>query len=96
MAKRRDVVAEQLRQLADDLEELWKAATRDPDAERRKQRTWTVLTGVLGAAATMASRRAVAKLWPILTGEEPPAPKAPTAPSRQEPAEREDVPTTVR
>jgi uncharacterized protein DUF4235 len=96
MAKRRDVVAEQLRQLADDLEELWKAATRDPDAERRKKRTWTVLTGVLGAAATMASRRAVAKLWPILTGEEPPTPKTPTPPPREEPAEREDVTTTAR
>jgi hypothetical protein len=83
MANRRDVVLQQLNQLADDLEELWKAATRDPTVELRKQRTWTILAGVLGAAATMASRRLVAKLWPILTGEQPPAAKTPTSsPSR--------------
>jgi hypothetical protein len=79
MANRKDVVAQQLNQLADDLQELWKAATRDPAVEQRKQRTWTILAGVLGAAATVASRRALAKLWPILTGEQPPAAKTPVA-----------------
>ena len=69
MANRRELVVEQLHALADDLEELWKAATRDPAAERRKQRGWLLLTGALGAVATMASRKALAKLWPILTGE---------------------------
>ena len=77
--KRRDLVVEQLRALADDLEELWKAATRDPAEERRKQRGWILLTGALGAVSTMISRRALAKIWPILTGEPPPAPKAPSA-----------------
>jgi hypothetical protein len=89
MARRRDVVAEELRQLADDLEELWKALTRDPKAEQRKQRAWTVIAGIAGTAATMATRRALAKLWPILTGEQPPAPaQAAQQPSRseQEPA----------
>jgi len=79
MAKRRELVVEQLHALADDLEELWKAATRDPVAEKRKQRGWVLLTGALGAAATMASRKALTKLWPILTGEAAPAPKAPSA-----------------
>ena len=79
MAKRRELVVEQLHALADDLEELWKAATRDPVAEKRKQRGWVLLTGALGAAATMASRKALTKLWPILTGEPAPAPKAPSA-----------------
>ena len=74
MARRREVVAEELRQLADDLEELWKALTRDPKVEQRKQRAWSVIAGIFGAAATMATRRALAKLWPILTGEEPPVP----------------------
>jgi hypothetical protein len=77
--KRRDLVVEQLRALADDLEELWKAATRDPAEERRKQRGWILLTGALGAASTMISRKALAKLWPILTGEPPPGPSAPSA-----------------
>jgi hypothetical protein len=89
MAKRRELVVQQLRALADDLEELWKAATRDPAAERRKQRGWILLSGALGAASTMASRKALAKLWPILTGEAPPATKAPAAPTP--PREREPV-----
>jgi hypothetical protein len=86
MAKRRQLVVQQLHALADDLEELWKAATRNPAAEQRKQRGWVLLTGALGAAATMASRKALAKLWPILTGEPPPGPKAPSASA--EPRER--------
>jgi len=88
MANRRDLVVEQLRALADDLEELWKAATRDPAAEKRKQRGWVLLTGALGAVATMASRKALAKLWPILTGEPPPGQKAPDAP-RERDSERD-------
>ena len=79
MAKRRELVVQQLHALADDLEELLKAATRNPAAEQRKQRGWVLLTGALGAAATMASRKALTKLWPILTGEPAPAPKAPSA-----------------
>ena len=88
--KRRDLVSEQLRVLADDLEELWKAATRDPAAERRKQRTWILLTGALGAAATMASRKVMTKLWPILTGEPVPSVAPPsTSPSESREPERE-------
>jgi hypothetical protein len=84
MANRRELVVEQLHALADDLEELWKAATRDPAAERRKQRGWLLLTGALGAVATMASRKALAKLWPILTGEPAPGTKAPSVPRERE------------
>lgn len=84
MANRKDVVMQQLGQLADDLEELWKAATRDPAVELRKRRAWTIISGVVGAAAAMASRRAVAKFWPILTGEQPPTAKTPgSSPSGQ-------------
>lgn len=95
MAKRRDLVAEQLQQLADDLEELWRAATRDPAAERRRERGWALLSGALGIASTMATRRLLAKLWPILTGEQAPIPRpgaAPPPPRREQP-EREDVAT---
>jgi hypothetical protein len=84
MPNRRDVVVEQLQELADDLEQLWKAATRDPAAERRKERAWMLLTGALGALATIASRRAVAKLWPILTGEPTPWRAPPAAPREHE------------
>ena len=79
---RRELVVEQLRALADDFDRLWKAATRDPAAERRKQREWILLTGALGALSTVASKKALAKLWPILTGEPPPA-TAPPKPERR-------------
>jgi hypothetical protein len=52
--------------------------------------------GVLGAAATMASRRAVAKLWPILTGEQPPTIRAPGASAPSGSATREDAATPAR
>jgi hypothetical protein len=90
MANRRELVAEQLRAVADDLEQLWKVATRDPAAERRKQRAWVLLTGALGALATTASRQAFAKLWPILTGE--PTPWTTAAPG----AHRERKPERAR
>jgi hypothetical protein len=84
MVNRKDAVMQQLNQLAGDLQELWKAATRDPAVEQRKQRAWSIISGVIGAAAAMASRRAVAKFWPILTGEPPPTAKTPgSAPSGQ-------------
>ncbi|HEX6490162.1 MAG TPA: hypothetical protein VF002_02165 [Gaiellaceae bacterium] len=73
MPNRRDVVAEQLRTLADDLESLWRAATRDPKQEARRRRAWLLVSGALTAGATMASRKALEKLWPILTGEASPA-----------------------
>jgi hypothetical protein len=92
MPKRKDVVADELRQLADDLEELWKAITRDPAVEQRKRRGWAILTGVLGAAATMGTRRVLGKLWPILTGERPPVGPAPSGSPRKSPsARREEV-----
>jgi hypothetical protein len=90
--KRHELVAQQLRVLADDLEELWKAATRDPAAERRKQRGWILLTGALGAASTMASRKVMTKLWPILTGEPVPSVAPPSAPPPSRQPEREIEP----
>jgi len=90
--KRRDLVGQQLRAIADDLEGLWKAATRDPAAERRKQRAWILLTGALGAASTMASRKVMSKLWPILTGEPVPSVAPPSAPPQSREAEREVEP----
>ena len=94
LARRRELVVRQLHALADDLEELWKAATRDPTAEQRKERGWILLTGALGAVSAMVSRKAMAKLWPILTGEPPPGAKEPkeaTEPSQPAPAPRDRV-----
>jgi hypothetical protein len=82
MPNRRDVVAEQLSTLADDLENLWHAATRDPKKEARRERAWAIVSGALGVVATMAARKLVAKLWPILTGERPPSGAGRGAPPR--------------
>ncbi len=80
MPNRRDVVAEQLRALADDLENLWHAATRDPKKEARRERAWAIFSGALGVASTVAARKIVVKIWPILTGERPPSPGGGAAP----------------
>jgi len=97
MPKRRDVISDQLQALADDLESLWRAATRDPKAEARRERAWTILAGVLSAASTMAARQLAGRIWPILTGETPPtggAQKQPPRPQQQtEERPREAAPT---
>jgi hypothetical protein len=72
MTKKTDVLAEEVNGLAQDFEGLWRALTRDPNKEAQRERAWAMLSGAFGVAATMAARRAVAKLWPILTGEPPP------------------------
>jgi len=77
MPNRRDVVVEQLDELRTDLEALWVALTRDPKKEARKERVWTMLAGVLGAAATMGARRAATRAWNVLTGEVPPTQQRP-------------------
>jgi hypothetical protein len=79
MPRRSDVVADQLNALAEDLESLWRAATRDPGKEARRERAWGMLMAGVGVAATMVTRRVLAKLWPILTGEQPPTPRPPQA-----------------
>ena len=72
MAKRSDVVAEQLGELKQDLRDLWQALTRDPGEEVWKERRWLLLSGALTTAATIGARKATAKVWGILTGEPPP------------------------
>ena len=88
MPKRTNVVTEQLDELRQDLEDLWAALTRDPKKQARKERAWTLLAGVATAGATMAARRLAAKLWPILTGEQPPTGAAQPQPAAR-PAEDE-------
>ena len=102
MSKRTDLVAQQLHELAADLEGLWIAATHDPKKEARRERAWMVFSGALATVAAGAARRAVSKIWPILTGEEPPVgrPARPAQPqpevAEQQPAaDEERVPTAV-
>jgi hypothetical protein len=73
MPGKRDVVGEQLAELRQDLRDLWVALSVDPKKQARKERMWAIFAGILGAAATMASRKAASRVWRVLTGEEPPA-----------------------
>ena len=76
MPNRREVVTEQLEELRTDLDALWVALTHDPKKEARKERAWTIFAGIFGAVAGMAARKAALRAWDILTGEQPPLPKA--------------------
>jgi hypothetical protein len=68
-------VTEQIGALGHDLKQLWVAVTADPKKQARKQRTWSVVSGILGAAATMIARRSASRAWAVLTGEQPPTPR---------------------
>lgn len=72
MTDRREVVAENLRALARDLKALLKSATTDPSEQAKKERRWRALQSAFAIATTVAARRGAARVWRILTGEEPP------------------------
>jgi hypothetical protein len=93
MQDKRDVVAEQLEELRQDLRDLWVALTVDPKKQARRERMWSIFAGLLGTAATVASRKAATKLWNVLTGEEPPAIRQAQLKAL---AEREGKPETAR
>lgn len=85
MPKRHDVVREQLGELRKDLGALWVAVSADPKKKARRERAWSLFSGILFAAATMAARRSTAKAWAVLTGEQPPTTRparGPTASAR--------------
>jgi hypothetical protein len=82
MSDRREAVAEDLRVLASDLKSLLGSVTTDPKERSRKERRWRALYTVFGIATTVAARQGAAKVWGILTGEEPPT-KAASQPAKQ-------------
>jgi hypothetical protein len=53
-------------------EKAWTVG-RDEKDERKKRIAWGILQGSIGAVFTLAARRAGAKAWGVLTGEQPPA-----------------------
>jgi hypothetical protein len=55
-------------------EKAWTVG-RDPKTERKKRLLWGAVQGAVGAVFTLAARRAVAKAWGLLTGEQPPSKK---------------------
>jgi L-alanine-DL-glutamate epimerase-like enolase superfamily enzyme len=100
MPSRSDVLIANLEELQEDLQDLWRTLTRDPKRELRKERAWTVLSGVFAALAAIAARRAATKIYGILTGESPPIgrqvpPPARGGPSSRRTEEPEQTPTTA-
>jgi len=82
MPSRSDVVLEQLSELKTDFGALWVALTRDPKKEARKERTWSLIAGIAGAAAAMGARQVATRAWGVLTGEAPPTPRPQQPPKR--------------
>jgi uncharacterized protein DUF4235 len=72
MPSKNDVVAEQLAEIRQDLRDLWTALRTDPKVQKRKERGWALLAGVLGALTTVVARQLATKVWTRLTGEPPP------------------------
>jgi hypothetical protein len=85
---RNDVLLANVEELRQDLRDLWRTLTRDPAAEARKERAWTIMSGVFTAVAAVAARRAATKLWGILTGETAPIAKQAPAPASGGPSSR--------
>jgi hypothetical protein len=56
------------------VEKAWTVG-RDAKTERKKRLLWTAMQGLVGAVFTLAARRVVAKVWGVLTGEQPPSKK---------------------
>jgi hypothetical protein len=86
MPDRRELVAQELRQLAADLRSLATTLSRDPKKQARKERRYNLLLAALSAVFALAARRLVTKAWGVLTGEPPPgkgepkpAPRSPGA-----------------
>lgn len=67
------VVSQQLGALGQDIKQLWVVVTADPKKQARKQRVWTLVSGILSAAAAILARRGASRAWAILTGEQAPA-----------------------
>ena len=55
-------------------EKAWTVG-RDAKAEKRKRIAWGVVQGVVGAVFTLGARRVGAKVWGVVTGEQPPTKK---------------------
>ena len=88
MPNRTDVLLSNLDELQQDLRDLWQTLTRDPAKEARKERAWTVLSGVFTAVGAIVARRMAAKAWGVLTGEAAPMARRPAPAARGGPSSR--------
>jgi hypothetical protein len=93
---RREAIAEDLKAVVDDLKSLLESATTDPKERQRKERKWRMLYGALGILTTLAARRAAAKAWAVLTGEQPPIKQPAQAESASDGGTKREVPHATR
>jgi hypothetical protein len=70
--KTEDKVRSAIARVGEEITELAYTVGRDQKTAKRKRMAWGALQGALGAVATIAARRGVAKVWGVLTGERPP------------------------
>jgi hypothetical protein len=98
MPDKRDAIAEDLRRLADDLRSLLESITTDPRKRRRREQQWKQLDKAMKAVTMIVAAKVAARVWTILTGEEPPTKKGgkakPPSPASRAP-EHEEAPTAT-
>jgi hypothetical protein len=92
MPNRSDVLMTNLEELQQDLRDVWQTLTRDPAKEARKERAWTILSGVFTAVSAIVARRVAAKAWGVLTGEAAPMGRRPAPPTGGGPSARRSEP----
>lgn len=90
MPDKRQAVLDELETLRQDAKDLLVTLTSDPKEQARRERRWRILYGGLAALSTVATRKATAKAWGVLTGERPPG-RDQNAPVRESAAADEPV-----
>jgi hypothetical protein len=55
--------------------QVWRSQGLVENEVMLRRLLWSAIYGALGAAAAVAARRASARIWRTLTGEEPPTKK---------------------
>jgi hypothetical protein len=95
MSAKKEALAQELNDLAQDLKTLLHTLTSDPKEQARKERRWRILYTALSAVAALGARRVATHAWGILTGEQPPGKgeEAAAGPRTRESRDREPAAT---
>jgi hypothetical protein len=72
MPSKSDLLADELRTLADDMKQVLVTLRTDPKEQRNKELQWRLLYGGLSAVFAVVGRKLATRAWHVLTGEQPP------------------------
>jgi hypothetical protein len=72
VASAENQIRQAIARVGQEIQDLAWTVGRDEKREAKLRRRWRMLEAALGIAATVASRKAAARLYSILTGEPPP------------------------